>query len=131
MLRINGEYQNLTKNLQRRAPDLLCEVLRQEIYICPDESRPRRPVNASLRGKNLLPYLIRTVKYCKLTDLQCHKIKKNPQSLGLRRILIYFTFVIKAVSDFVTNHNTNAAVIQRLREMLAVEKRLQNASREN
>jgi hypothetical protein len=43
----------------------------------------------------------------------------------------HFTFVIKAVRDFVANHDTNATVIQRFREMLAVEKWLQNASREN
>jgi hypothetical protein len=50
---------------------------------------------------------------------------------GKTKYMKYLTFVIKAVRDFVANHDTNATVIQRLWEMLAVEKWLQNASREN
>jgi hypothetical protein len=41
------------------------------------------------------------------------------------------SLVVEAVRDFVSNHCTDAAVIDRLREGLVEEGRLQNGSRES
>jgi len=82
-----------------------------------------------------LPVEASTAGECSFSVTQCLAFIFN---LNIRHVLSgivknrkYLTFVIKAVRYFVANHNTNAAVIQRFREMLAVEKWLQNASREN
>jgi hypothetical protein len=40
------------------------------------------------------------------------------------------TFIIKPVCNLVTNDNTDASIVQRLWEVLAVEERLKDSSRE-
>lgn len=42
-----------------------------------------------------------------------------------------FTFIVETVGDLVADNHANTAVIQRLGEVLAVEKRLQNARRKH
>ena len=45
--------------------------------------------------------------------------------------MYYNTFIVKSMSDFMTNNNSNSSIIQRFWKMLTIKQGLQNSSRKH
>ena len=45
--------------------------------------------------------------------------------------ILQFTFIVKSMSDFMTNNNSNSSIIQRFWKMLTIKQGLQNSSRKH